>query len=112
MSDRLIILGYTCCKRRLDKTCKNLTDHLGNQNVLADKTIKGVNKMKIVLTLKTYVVPNVDNPIVRIPIWQETQTCQILMFPNIKRYRDIVTDDNLAFTQQVLHQGCQTKEAN
>ena len=30
--------------------------------------------MKIVLTLKTYLVPNVDNPIVRIPIWQETQT--------------------------------------
>ena len=29
--------------------------------------------MKIVLTLKTYLVPNVDNPIVRIPIWQETQ---------------------------------------
>ena len=28
--------------------------------------------MKIVLTLKTYLVPNVDNPIVRIPIWQET----------------------------------------
>ena len=42
--------------------------------VLADKTIKGVNKMKIVLTLKTYLVPNVDNPIVRIPIWKETQT--------------------------------------
>ena len=33
-----------------------------------------VNKMKIVVTLKTYLVPNVDNPIVRIPIWQETQT--------------------------------------
>ena len=30
--------------------------------------------MKIVVTLKTYLVPNVDNPIVRIPIWQETQT--------------------------------------
>ena len=30
--------------------------------------------MKIVLTLNTYLVPNVDNPIVRIPIWQETQT--------------------------------------
>ena len=26
------------------------------------------------MTLKTYLVPNVDNPIVRIPIWQETQT--------------------------------------
>ena len=30
--------------------------------------------MKIVLTLNTYLVPNVDNPIVRIPIWQEMQT--------------------------------------
>ena len=30
--------------------------------------------MKIVLTLNTYLVPNIDNPIVRIPIWQETQT--------------------------------------
>ena len=30
--------------------------------------------MKIVLTLSTYLVPNVDNPIVRIPIWQEAQT--------------------------------------
>ena len=30
--------------------------------------------MKIVLTLKMYLVPNVDNPIVRIPIWQEMQT--------------------------------------
>ena len=30
--------------------------------------------MKIALTLNTYLVPNVDNPIVRILIWQETQT--------------------------------------
>ena len=30
--------------------------------------------MKIVLTLNTYLVLNIDNPIVRIPIWQETQT--------------------------------------
>ena len=30
--------------------------------------------MKIVLTLRTYLVPNVDSPIVRIPIWQKTQT--------------------------------------
>ena len=30
--------------------------------------------MKIVLTLRTYLVPNVDSPIVRIPIWQETHT--------------------------------------
>ena len=30
--------------------------------------------MKIALTLNTYLVPNIDNPIVRIPIWQETQT--------------------------------------
>ena len=34
--------------------------------------------MKIVLTLKTYLVPNVDNPIVRIPMWQETQTFETL----------------------------------
>ena len=30
--------------------------------------------MKIVVTAKTYLVPNVDNPIVRIPMWQETHT--------------------------------------
>ena len=30
--------------------------------------------MKILVTLKTYLVTYVDNPIVRIPIWQETQT--------------------------------------
>ena len=30
--------------------------------------------MKIALTLNTYLVPNVDNPMIRIPIWQETQT--------------------------------------
>ena len=30
--------------------------------------------MKIVLTLNMHLIPNVDNPIVRIPIWQETQT--------------------------------------
>ena len=30
--------------------------------------------MKVVVTLKTYLVPNVDNPMVRIPIWQDTQT--------------------------------------
>ena len=30
--------------------------------------------MKIALALNTYLVPNVDNPIIRIPIWWETQT--------------------------------------
>ena len=30
--------------------------------------------MRIILTLRTYLVPNVDSPIVRIPMWQETQT--------------------------------------
>ena len=30
--------------------------------------------MKIALTLNTYLVPNVNNSIIRIPIWQETQT--------------------------------------
>ena len=35
--------------------------------------------MKIVLTLRTYLVPNVDNPIVRIPVWQETQTFETHM---------------------------------
>ena len=30
--------------------------------------------MKIVLTLSTYLVPNIDNPVIRIPILQETQT--------------------------------------
>ena len=32
------------------------------------------NRMKIALPLNTYLVPNVDNSIIRIPIWQETQT--------------------------------------
>ena len=27
--------------------------------------------MKIALTLNMYLVPNIDNPIVRIPMWQE-----------------------------------------
>ena len=35
--------------------------------------------MKIALTLRTYLVPNVDSPIVRIPIWQETQTFETHM---------------------------------
>ena len=30
--------------------------------------------MKIALTLNMYLVPNFDNPIVRIPTWKETQT--------------------------------------
>ena len=30
--------------------------------------------MKIALTLNTYLVPNIDNSMVRIPIWQEMQT--------------------------------------
>ena len=30
--------------------------------------------MKIALMLNMYLVPNADNPIIRIPIWQETQT--------------------------------------
>ena len=30
--------------------------------------------MKIALTLNMHLVPNVNNPIIRIPIWQETQT--------------------------------------
>ena len=30
--------------------------------------------MKIALTLNMYLLPNVDNPIIRIPIWQEIQT--------------------------------------
>ena len=35
--------------------------------------------MKIVLTLRTYLVPNVDSPTARIPIWQETQTFETHM---------------------------------
>ena len=33
--------------------------------------------MKVVVTLNTYLMPNVDNPIIRIPIWQETQTFEM-----------------------------------
>ena len=32
--------------------------------------------MKIALTLNMYLVPNVDNPIIRISMWQETQTVE------------------------------------
>ena len=40
----------------------------GVDGILRQDNKRGrVNKM-------TYLVPNVDNPIVRIPIWQETQT--------------------------------------
>ena len=35
--------------------------------------------MEIALTLRTYLVPNVDSPMVRIPIWQETQTFETHM---------------------------------
>ena len=39
--------------------------------------------MKIVLTLRTYLIPNVDSPIVRIPTWQETQTFEIRLVGDI-----------------------------
>ena len=39
--------------------------------------------MKIALTLNTYLVPNVDNPIVRIPIWQETQAFETHIIQDI-----------------------------
>ena len=44
--------------------------------------------MKIALTLNTYLVPNVDNPIIRIPIWQEMQTFETHIIGDIilKRY--------------------------
>ena len=32
--------------------------------------------MKIALTLNVYLVPNVNNPLIRIPIWQEMQTVE------------------------------------
>ena len=39
--------------------------------------------MKIALTLNTYLVPNIDNPIVRIPIWKETQTFETHIIEDI-----------------------------
>ena len=39
--------------------------------------------MKIALTLNMHPVPNVDNPIIRIPIWQETQTFETHIIGNI-----------------------------
>ena len=39
--------------------------------------------MKIALTLNTYLVPNVNNPIIRIPIWQETQTFETYIIGDI-----------------------------
>ena len=39
--------------------------------------------MKIALTLNTYLVPNIDKPIVRIPIWQETQTFEMHIIRDI-----------------------------
>ena len=38
--------------------------------------------MKIILLLNTYLVPNIDNPVVRIPIWQETQTFETYIIGN------------------------------
>ena len=39
--------------------------------------------MKIALTLNPYLVPNIDNPIIRIPIWQETQTFETYIIGDI-----------------------------
>ena len=41
--------------------------------------------MKIALTLNTYLIPNVDNPIIRIPIWQETQTFETHIIGDIEK---------------------------
>ena len=59
------ILGYTCGKEILASISLVITNQLGNHIDRQD------NKRS---RLKMYLVPNVDNPIVRIPIWQETQT--------------------------------------
>ena len=39
--------------------------------------------MKIALTLNMYLVPNVNGPIVRIPIWQEMQTFETYVIRDI-----------------------------
>ena len=39
--------------------------------------------MKIALTLNTYLVPNINNPIIRIPIWQKMQTFEICIIGDI-----------------------------
>ena len=33
--------------------------------------------MQIVLTLKTYLVSDLENPLIRIPIWQDTHTYEM-----------------------------------
>ena len=45
--------------------------------------------MKIALTLNTYLVPNINNPIIRIPIWQETQTFETNIIGDIIGQKDI-----------------------
>ena len=32
--------------------------------------------MQIVLTLKPYLVSDLQNPLIKIPIWQDTHTCE------------------------------------
>ena len=71
----MIILDFIYLKKRggIVKVFLILTEHSLESADRQDNK-KGQNRMKIVLTLRTYHVPNVDNTIVRIPIWQETQT--------------------------------------
>ena len=46
--------------------------------------------MKIALTLNMYLMPNVDNPIIRIPIWQETQTFETHIIGDIMIERTLI----------------------
>ena len=39
--------------------------------------------MNIALTLNAYLVPNIDNPIIRIPIWQKMQTFETYIIGDI-----------------------------
>ena len=46
--------------------------------------------MKIALTLNMYLMPNVDNPIIRIPKWQETQTFETHIIGDIMIERTLI----------------------
>ena len=57
--------------------------------------------MKIALTLNMYLVPNVDNPIIRIPIWQETHIIEDVTIEKILIVYIAYKEDNGTIVPEV-----------
>ena len=57
--------------------------------------------MKIALTLNTYLVPNVDNSIIRIPIWQEMQTFETHIIGDITIEKILIHYETIPFVSMV-----------